>query len=51
MQLLRLLKAGGNVIVREVLGVATEVEHIHLELLKRLVVFLEENIVFGRCKS
>ena len=42
MHLLRLLKAGGDVIVREVLGVATEVEHIHLKLLKRLVVFLEE---------
>ena len=28
----------------EVLGVATEVEHIHLELLKRLVVFLNRNV-------
>ena len=44
MQLLRLLKAGRDVIVGEVHGVATEVEHIHLELLKGLVVFLNKNI-------
>ena len=43
MQLLRLFKAGGDVIVREVVRVAAEVEHIHLELVKGLVVFLEEN--------
>ena len=44
MQLLWLLKAGGDVIMREIHGVTAEVKYIHLELLKRIVVFLELNI-------